>query len=377
MTTQQSPSKVRVVVAMSGGVDSSVAAALLKEQGYDVVGMALQVTDYSKYHKEGSKGTCCSLQDMDDARRVAEALKIPFYVVDTEKTFDANVVDYFVSEYAGGKTPNPCVQCNTRVKFNALYRKAMDLDAEFIATGHFAKIEKDPEQGYKLCRGKDQRKDQSYFLFNLNQSQLSKTLFPVGDLTKEEVRELARKWNLPVAEKAESQEICFVPNNDYAKFIDERIDQGLVQRKEGYIVTTSGKLLARHSGIHQFTVGQRKGLGPALETAQKLKLNFDDLFVVSIDADKNLVTLGSAEELHKQECALDRINWINDPEKLLSKRIQVKIRYRTSPAEADLVRDESGIYKLKFVAPQRAITPGQACVFFQNDWCLGGGWITG
>lgn len=368
--------KTRVVVAMSGGVDSSVAAALLKQQGYDVVGMALQVTDYSKYHKEGSKGTCCSLQDMDDARRVAEALQIPFYVVDTEKTFDANVVDYFVNEYAAGKTPNPCVQCNTRVKFNALYRKAMDLDAEFIATGHFAKIEKDPVQGYKLCRGKDQNKDQSYFLFNLNQSQLARTLFPVGDLTKAEVRALAREWNLPVAEKAESQEICFVPNNDYAKFIEERIQNGTVTRKDGFIVTTQGKLLARHDGIHQFTVGQRRGLGPALEAAQKLKLKVEDLFVVNIDGDKNLVTLGTAEELHRAECDLNRVNWINDPEKLSSTRIQVKIRYRTSPAEADIVKDESGNFKLKFVAPQRAITPGQACVFFQNDWCLGGGWIS-
>jgi tRNA-specific 2-thiouridylase len=368
--------KTRVVVAMSGGVDSSVAAALLKEQGYDVVGMALQVTDYSKYHKEGSKGTCCSLQDMDDARRVAEALQIPFYVVDTEKVFDANVVDYFVSEYADGRTPNPCAQCNTKVKFNALYKKAMDLDAEFIATGHFAKIENDPVLGYKLLRGQDENKDQSYFLFNLNQAQLSRTLFPVGDLTKQQVRELARKWNLPVAEKPESMEICFVPNNDYSKFIEERIATGEVQRKDGFIVTTSGAILGRHNGIHQFTVGQRKGLGPALETAQKMKINFDDLFVVELRADKNLVVLGSSAELQKSECRLDKVNWINDPSKLKSSRIEVKIRYRSQLAEADFIQDPSGDYILKFVTKQRAITPGQACVFFQDDCCLGGGWIS-
>lgn len=377
LTDKLKNSKTRVVVAMSGGVDSSVAAALLKEQGYDVVGMALQVTDYSKYHKEGSKGTCCSLQDMDDARRVAEAIQIPFYVVDTEKTFDANVVDYFVSEYLDGRTPNPCVQCNTRVKFNALYRKAMDLDASYIATGHFARIEHDALHGYRLIRGSDQRKDQSYFLFNLNQAQLARTLFPVGHLVKDEVRELARKFGLPVASKAESQEICFVPNNDYAKFIEDRLQQDAsLKRKDGFIVTTSGSILGRHTGIHEFTIGQRKGLSQALEQAQKLKLNHEDMFVVEIRADKNLVVMGSAADLKKESCVVERVNWINDPSKLMNTKIEVKIRYRAESASATFEKDSDDKYHLKFATPQRALTPGQACVFFQDDWCLGGGWIS-
>lgn len=371
-----SQKKARVVVAMSGGVDSSVAAVLLKEQGYDVVGMALQVTDYTKYNKEGSGGTCCSLQDMDDARRVAEAIGMPFYVVDTEKTFDANVVDYFIDEYAQGRTPNPCVQCNTRVKFNALYRKAMDLDADYIATGHFALIENDEVLGYKLCRGEDANKDQSYFLFNLNQAQLAKTLFPVGHLKKAEVRELARKWNLPVAEKAESQEICFVPNNNYAKFIEERIDTGRIKRKEGFIATRSGTILGRHSGIHEFTIGQRKGLSAALETAQKLKLNHENLFVTEINADKNLVILGGQDELFKSSCLVEGVNWINNPALLNRDTMEVKIRYRAGSCEATFRVLNDKQVELTFTQPQRAVTPGQACVFFVDNWCLGGGWIS-
>ena len=372
-------SQERVVVAMSGGVDSSVAAALLKQQGYDVVGMALQVTDYSKYQSETKgSGTCCSLRDMDDARRVAEALDIPFYVVNTEKTFDANVVDYFVEEYLSGRTPNPCVQCNTRVKFNALYKKAMDLDASYIATGHFALIQHDLEYGYRLVRGQDSNKDQSYFLFNLNQTQLSKTLFPVGHLQKAQVRAIARELNLPIADKPESQEICFVPDNNYAKFIGSRLDQGHGQRREGFIVTTEGTLLGRHQGIHEFTIGQRKGLANAFQQAQKLKLPVEDLFVVEIDPVKNLVVLGSAQALLRDSCQVTKVNWINNPSKLLGPQapaIQVKIRYRADTAEAQVLQNADESYSLKFSTPQRALTPGQACVFFRDDWCLGGGWI--
>jgi tRNA-specific 2-thiouridylase len=212
----------KVVIAMSGGVDSSVAAILLKEQGYEVAGLALQVTDYSKYRKDDDTGTCCSIKDMEDARRVAEALHIPFYVIDTEKTFDRNVVDYFINDYLQGRTPNPCVMCNTKVKFHHLYRKAMEMGADYVATGHYARVVHEEGIGYSLFKGIDKNKDQSYFLFNLTQSQLERTLFPVGMLTKDKVREIAKKFKLPVAQKPDSQEICFVPSDDYKKFIMDR-----------------------------------------------------------------------------------------------------------------------------------------------------------
>ncbi len=365
----------KVVVAMSGGVDSSVAALLLKQQGFEVIGVALQVTDYSKYRSDDSGGTCCSLKDMDDARRVAEKIDIPFYVLDTEKTFDAQVVDYFVNDYLQGRTPNPCVMCNNKVKFNHLFKKAMDLGADFVATGHYAKISQEPDLGYCLWRARDEAKDQSYFLFNLTQRQLEKSMFPLGNFTKPEVRKIAEEFNLPVAQKPDSQEICFVPGNDYSGFIEKRVAPDL--RKPGYIVTKEKVVLGNHDGIYRFTVGQRKGLGAALDRARSLNLaGADDFYVTKVDAMTNVVVLGPESDLNQWGLVATGVNWIVAPDMRFPKRLQVKIRYRTelADAEAEIIGDKQVI--VRFLSPQRAVTPGQACVFYDNNLCLGGGWIS-
>jgi tRNA-uridine 2-sulfurtransferase len=363
----------RVVVAMSGGVDSSVAAAILKARGVDVVGIALQTTDYSKYLGDDSGGSCCSSKDMDDARRVCETLGIPFYVLGTEDTFDANVVDYFVGEYLTGRTPNPCVMCNTRVKFNHLYKKAMNLGAAFVATGHFAQIKKDSSLGFQLCVGEDSNKDQSYFLFNLNQAQLSRTCFPVGHLTKAEVRRVGDAFNLPTAQKKESQEICFVPNNDYKEFIAKRVQSSDVKR--GFITTLEGKVLCRHDGIHNFTIGQRKGLSEPLQAAAKAGIDIQDLFVVDLDPVNGTVYLGSSEQLNKATTEIRDVNWIGEDYPQSERRVWVKIRYRTEAVPAKLHVLTPNSVRLELEVPQRAVTPGQAAVFFDGERCLGGGWI--
>ncbi|HVJ66239.1 MAG TPA: tRNA 2-thiouridine(34) synthase MnmA [Bdellovibrionota bacterium] len=363
----------RVVVAMSGGVDSSVAAAVLRARGLDVVGIALQTTDYSKYLGDDSGGSCCSSKDMEDARRVSERLGIPFYVLGTEATFDANVVDYFVDEYLGGRTPNPCVMCNTRVKFNHLYKKAMNLGADCVATGHFARVECDETVGYQLVVGSDAKKDQSYFLFNLNQTQLSRTCFPVGHLTKPQVRQLGEAFGLLTAQKKESQEICFVPSNDYKEFIAGRVDSA--QMKTGFVATLDGKPLCRHDGIHHFTLGQRKGLAKPFEAAQKAGLDVTDLFVVDIDPVNGTVYLGPASALLKTRARVRDVNWIGEDFPLGEREVQVKIRYRSAAVPARLRVEEGATVILELEAPQRAVTPGQAAVFFDGDRCLGGGWI--
>lgn len=364
----------KVVVAMSGGVDSSVAAAILQKQGYEVIGVALQTTDYSKYRKDDSGGTCCSIKDMEDARRVAETLRIPFYVLDTEKTFDSNVVDYFINDYLQGRTPNPCIMCNSKVKFNHLFRKAMDMGADFIATGHYAKLSKEPDLGYCLWRSRDEAKDQTYFLFNLTQRQLERTLFPLGNFLKSEVRKLATELNLPVAEKPDSQEICFVPANDYSKFITERTAPS--QRKAGYVVTTQSYVLGNHDGVFNFTIGQRKGLGDYLDKARQMGIeNVDELYVVRIDPFKGQVVLGTRDDLNLWGLLANKVNWIVAPDLRKSKRVQVKIRSRADyvPAEIRLYADNQ--VEVRFLEAQRAITPGQACVFYDGNLCLGGGWI--
>lgn len=364
----------KVVVAMSGGVDSSVTAALLKEQGYEVIGIALQTTDYSKYLKDDSGGTCCSIKDMDDARRVAEVLDIPFYVLNTEKTFDANVVDYFVGEYMQGRTPNPCVMCNSKVKFNHLYRRAMDMGADFIATGHYAKVTHEPGLGHCLWRARDEQKDQTYFLFNLTQAQLEKTLFPLGSLTKPEVRKMAEDFKLPVAVKPDSQEICFVPQDGYVSFIEERTAPG--HRRLGYIVDKNKGVIGNHDGIFKFTVGQRKGLGPTMISAKAMGMRDpDSLYVTKIDPLENLVYVGYEEDLMNWGLLATDVNWIVPPDLRKPRRVQVKIRHRTPLAEAEIRMLGDARVEVRLLDPLRAITPGQAVVFYDGNLCLGGGWI--
>ncbi len=364
----------KAVVAMSGGVDSSVAALLLKKQGYDVVGIALQTTDYSKYRNDKTGGNCCSVKDMDDARRVCEQLEIPFYVLDTEKTFDSAVVEYFVNDYLQGRTPNPCVVCNTKVKFNHLYKKAMDLGADYVATGHYARLSHEPELGYVLWKSTDLEKDQTYFLFNLTQAQLERTLFPVGHLKKEEVRRIAEQNKLPVAGKPDSQEICFVPANDYSNFIEKRTSES--QRAKGYIVNTENRVLGEHDGIYKFTVGQRKGLTEALETARRLNIaNPDDLYVIRLDPIKHLVVLGTERDLRRWGLLVNQVNWIVPPDLRKTRKITVRIRHRAEPAAAELRMLADDTAEIRFFEPQRAVTPGQACTFYDGNMVLGGGWI--
>jgi len=365
----------KVVVAMSGGVDSSVTALLLKQQGYEVVGVALQTTDYSKYRSDDTGGTCCSIKDMDDARRVAEGIGIPFYVLDTEKTFDANVVDYFINDYLQGRTPNPCVMCNSRVKFNHLYKKAMDMGADLVATGHYAKISHEPDLGYCLWKGRDDTKDQTYFLFNLTQHQLAKTLFPLGGFLKSDVRKLAEEHGLKVALKPDSQEICFVPGNDYGRLIRERTASS--QRKSGFIVTLKNYVLANHDGIYQYTIGQRKGLGEAIDEARKIGVeDADNLYVIKLDPSKNQVVLGTEKDLQLWGLCATQMNWICPPDLRKVRKLQVKIRSRSPAVEAEVRMLGDARAEVRFFEPQRAITPGQACVFYDGNLCLGGGWIS-
>ena len=364
----------KAVVAMSGGVDSSVAAAILKQQGFEVVGIALQTTDYSKYRNDETGGTCCSIKDMEDARRVAEHLDSPFYVLDTEKTFDANVVDYFVGEYMQGRTPNPCIMCNTKVKFNHLYRRAMDLGADYVVTGHYAKVSQEPGIGYALWRSRDEAKDQTYFLFNLTQAQLAKTLFPLGGFLKSEVRKIAEEMGIPTAVKPDSQEICFVPGNQYAKFIESRTSPE--RRPAGKVMTSKGVLLGEHQGVFRFTIGQRKGLGDYLNKAKSLNVpGADELHVVKLDAIRGNVILGTEAELQQWGLVATDVNWIGIPDLRNARRVQVRIRSRHEPIDAEIRLLGDNRVQVLFTEAQRAVTPGQACVFYEGNRCLGGGWI--
>lgn len=355
--------KQRVVIAMSGGVDSSVSAALLLEQGYDVVGISMQVWDHSSFIPEEGKpfGTCCSLDDIHDARRVAEQLGIPFYVVNFEEEFRRLVIDDFVGEYFVGRTPNPCVRCNERIKFRLLLDKARELDADFLATGHYARIRRDADGMFHLLCGDDTGKDQSYFLFTLTQEQLARTLFPVGDLAKPEVREHAARLGLRVAEKGESQEICFIPDQDYVRFLEEERGKGFLA---GEIVDTEGNVLGRHAGTYRYTVGQRKGLGIASPYP---------LYVVRIESETGRVVVGPREHLERSGFTAANVTWIVPRQFPLE--AECRIRYRHVPVPCDVESLEDGRVAVNLLRPERGITPGQAAVFYRGDEVLGGGWI--
>ena len=356
--------KKRVVIGMSGGVDSSVAAHLLLEQGYDVIGITMQIWQDKKEEEVEVEGGCCSLSAVEDARRVCNNLGIPFYVVNFKEVFERTVIDYFVDEYFQGRTPNPCIACNKYVKFDALLNKAKALEADYVATGHYARIGfSEHYNRYIISKSATAAKDQTYVLYNLTQDQLKHILMPLGDYTKEQARHLARQLDARVAVKAESQEICFVEDNDYGRFLSERRGNEI---KPGYFVDTKGNRLGTHKGIVHYTVGQRKGLGIALGRP---------MFVVEIIPEQNLVVLGDEKEVFERELIASDVNLI--AYECLEKpiRLKAKIRYSAREADAEIVPLGKERVKVVFDEPQRAITPGQAVVFYEGDVLVGGGVI--
>jgi tRNA-specific 2-thiouridylase len=368
--------KGKVVVAMSGGVDSSVTAAVLQMQGYDVIGMSVQTFDAAKEVKDRFD-SCCSISDMDDARRVCEKLGIPHFVVNAVEAFEAQVIDSFVSEYLNGRTPNPCVLCNTFIKFDFLMERAREVGAEKVATGHYAKVRFDEAtQRYSVVRAVDEHKDQSYYLFGLTQEQLSRTLFPLGELRKIQVRKLAEEFGLlRVSKKPDSHEICFVGSEGYAKFIENRIS-ATVLGKTDFILPDDTKVPAK-VGLHNFTIGQKKGIPENVQSfALKAGFSPGDLFVVKIDPEANLAYLGDESRLKKKYFVADRFNWMTGKDFFLDRPVRVRIRSLQEPAKAMVRLYAEGQVLITFDAAQRAITPGQAAVIYnENEEVLGGGWI--
>jgi len=375
------PDSTPIAVAMSGGVDSSTVAALLVRQGHAVVGLTMQLWNQRRLPElaaAGATGRCCSLDDVYDARRVAEQIGIPYYVVNFEKQFEEQVVKPFVAEYLAGRTPIPCTLCNNYIKFDRFLEMADAVGARQIATGHYARIRYDEPTGrYQLLRGRDESKDQTYFLFGLTQAQLGRTLFPLGELTKPEVRELAGSLGLAVAVKPDSQEICFVPNGDYAAFMNAYLKETGVEpaQTRGEIVSTDGRRLGEHEGVYRYTVGQRKGLGIAAP---------EPLYVIATDPQTQRVVVGSSDDLLRQRFYVRDVNWISIGEPSGPVRAQVKIRNKHAGAAATLIPacpsgtwagQEAYPAEVVFDEPQRAVTPGQGAVFYDGDLVLGGGWI--
>jgi len=351
---------MRIVVAMSGGVDSSVAAALLVDAGHDVVGVSMQLHDASQGDER--VGSCCTLDDLHDARRVAHALGIPHYIVNLGRQFEDIVVANFVREYAGGRTPIPCAHCNSELKFSTLVEQAAGFSAGFVATGHYARVTRDAGGVYHLFRGADHRKDQAYFLFALTQAQLARALFPVGGMPKDDVRRVALARGLRVADKPDSQEICFVPGGDYAAVVDRHLPAD----RSGLVVDMQGRFVSRHDGVHHFTIGQRKGLGISAA---------EPLYVVALDAERRLVQVGPKSALDRRVFRASGVNWVSGSPPVGEIRAEVQIRSRHAAAAARVVPMGAAGMDVEFDAPQSAVTPGQAAVVFQGDEVLGGGWI--
>jgi len=362
--------KRRVIVAMSGGVDSSVAAAMLAGQGYDVVGIAMRLAPEGEAPR-GGRAACCSYEDFEDARRVAERMDFPFYVIDLRQDFARSVIEPFVGEYLAGRTPNPCLLCNRDIKFDRLWERAEALGADYVATGHYARIVRDAAGTFHLLRAADARKDQSYFLFTLSQNQLSRTLFPLGEMTKDEVRARARQLGLINADKPESQEICFVPDGNYAAFVEKYARYEMSQGDDptlqaGEITTAEGEVIGEHGGLHRYTVGQRRGLRISAP---------EPLYVVKIDVPRNQLVVGKREALFQTSFIASGVNWIAIAPPAAPVRAAARVRYRAQEAMATITPSGAGRVRVVFDEAQAAITPGQAAVFYDGDRVVGGGWI--
>jgi tRNA-specific 2-thiouridylase len=354
--------KKRVVVAMSGGVDSSTTAWLLKERGYDVIGATMCIGAPGRDGEGAAR--CCGLSDIEDARRVALQIGIPFYVFHLREEFEKEIIDYFCEEYRKGRTPNPCILCNEKVKFGSFLKKALELDVDFLATGHYARLELDEGMAqYLLRKGVDRRKDQSYVLFSLSQDQLRYVLFPLGEYRKEEVRQRAFEIGLRVHDKPESQEVCFIHEASYHSFLKERLKESI---EPGPIMDLDGNVLGRHKGIAFYTIGQRRGLRLA---------KGKPLYVISIDRATNALIVAEEREVYRDTFVINSVNWINSRKEAVPFSAQVKIRYNHPGSEAVISPKGKGELEIKFKTPQKAITPGQAAVFYDGETVIGGGWI--